>query len=135
MDPHSIDPARHYPIQKTDEYIRGHCYESSQKIYTPAVHPREPFATSRGMRVSPFYEREVALGGYFMEVAGWERAHGYAANEATLLEKYRDQVPVREVERLSPFAYVPSGHFFGSWPSSQYESFLHGSVLLEYPAP
>ena len=74
MDPHSIDPARHYPIQKTDEYIRGHCYESSQKVYTPAVHPREPFATSRGMRVSPFYEREVALGGYFMEVAGWERA-------------------------------------------------------------
>jgi glycine cleavage system aminomethyltransferase T len=50
------------------------------------------------MRVSPFYEREVALGGYFMEVAGWERAHGYAANEATLLTKYRDQVPAREAE-------------------------------------
>ena len=33
-----------------------------------------------------------------MEVAGWERAHGYAANEATLLAKYRDQVPVREAE-------------------------------------
>ena len=98
IDPHSIDPARHYPIQKTDEYIRGHCYESSQKVYTPAVHPREPFATSRGMRVSPFYEREVELGGYFMEVAGWERAHGYAANEATLLAKYRDQIPVRAAE-------------------------------------
>ena len=40
----------------------------------------------------------MALGGYFMEVAGWERAHGYAANETTLLAKYRDQVPVREAE-------------------------------------
>ena len=98
MDPHSIDPARHYPIQKGDDYVRGRCYESAQKIYTPAVHPREPFLSSRGMRTSPFYEREVALGGYFMEVAGWERAHGYAANEATLLAKYRDQVPTREAE-------------------------------------
>ena len=98
MDPHSIDPARHYPIQKGDDYVRGRCYESAQKIYTPAVHPREPFLSSRGMRTSPFYEREVALGGYFMEVAGWERAHGYAANEASLLAKYRDQVPTREAE-------------------------------------
>ena len=98
MDPHSVDPARHYPIQLTDEFIRNRSYEIAQKIYTPAVHPREPYASSRGLRTSPFYEREVALGGYFMEVAGWERAHGYAANETTLLAKYRDQVPVREAE-------------------------------------
>jgi len=32
-----------------------------------------------------------------MELAGWERAHGYAANEH-LLEKYADRVPVRENE-------------------------------------
>jgi glycine cleavage system aminomethyltransferase T len=50
------------------------------------------------MRTSPFYEREVALGGYFMEVAGWERAYGYAANEATLLQTYRDRVPTRAAE-------------------------------------
>ena len=30
MDPHSVDPARHYPIQKTDDYIRGRCYESAK---------------------------------------------------------------------------------------------------------
>ncbi len=98
MDPHGVDPARHYPIQLTDEFIRNRSYEIAQKIYTPAVHPREPYASSRVLRTSPFYEREVALGGYFMEVAGWERAHGYAANEATLLAQYRDRVPVREAE-------------------------------------
>jgi len=32
-----------------------------------------------------------------MEAAGWERAHGYAANEH-LLEKFNDRVPVREHE-------------------------------------
>src|SRR3546814_12416351 len=30
-----------------------------------------------------------------MEIAGWERAHGYASNEATLLAKYADRVPER----------------------------------------
>jgi glycine/D-amino acid oxidase-like deaminating enzyme len=35
MDPHGIDPARHYPIQLTDEFIRNRTYEIAQKIYTP----------------------------------------------------------------------------------------------------
>lgn len=98
MDPHSIDIARFYPDQKDDDYVYGRCGEIAQKIYTPAVHPREPFATGRNLYVSPFYQREVELGGYFMEIAGWERAHGYRSNEATLLAKYRDRVPVRDNE-------------------------------------
>ncbi len=32
-----------------------------------------------------------------MELGGWERAHGYAANEH-LLENYGNRVPVRENE-------------------------------------
>ncbi len=32
-----------------------------------------------------------------MELGGWERAHGYAANEH-LLEKFGDRIPVRENE-------------------------------------
>ncbi len=98
FDFQGIDIARFYPIQKTQAVVESRCYEIAQKVYTPAVHPREPFATGRELRVSPFYQREVELGGYFMEAVGWERAHGYAANEATLLEKYRDRVPKREHE-------------------------------------
>ena len=97
MDINSIDIARYYAMQKTPEYIRGRCYESAFKIYNPAVHNREPYTQGRGLRRSPFWQREEELGGYFMELAGWERAHGYAANEH-LLEKYADQVPVRENE-------------------------------------
>ena len=96
-DINSIDVARYYPLQKTPEYIRGRCYESAFKIYNPAVHDREPYTQGRGLRRSPFWQREQELGGYFMELAGWERAHGYAAN-GHLLEKYADQVPVRENE-------------------------------------
>ena len=97
VDINSIDVARFYPIQKTPTYIHDRCYESAFKIYNPAVHDREPYSKGRSLRRSPFWSRENELGGYFMELSGWERAHGYAANEH-LLEKYADQVPVRENE-------------------------------------
>ena len=97
IDHHAIDYARFYPFQTKDGFIEARCTETAMKIYNPAVHPREPFAGGRDVRRSPFYEREKELGGYFMELGGWERAHGYASNEH-LLDKYANQVPVRENE-------------------------------------
>ena len=96
-DHHGLDVSRYYPFQQDEAYIEGRCYESAFKIYNPAVHNREPYTKGRNVRQSPFHDREQALGGYFMELAGWERAHGYASNEH-LLEKYGNQVPVREAE-------------------------------------
>lgn len=97
VDHHGIDVARYYPIQKTPTYIHDRCYETAFKIYNPAVHSREPYSKGRSLRRSPFWAREQELGGHFMELAGWERAHGYASNDH-LLEKYGDRVPVRENE-------------------------------------
>ena len=97
IDHARIDYARFNPFALTEKFIEERCAETAAKIYNPPVHPREPFAGGRGIRRSPFWEREKALGGYFMELGGWERAHGYAANEH-LLEKYGDKVPVREDE-------------------------------------
>ncbi len=97
LDNFGIDVSRYYPFQQEEQYIHDRCYETAFKIYNPAVHNREPYSKGRGIRKSPFYEREKALGAYFMEAAGWERAHGYAANEH-LLEKFADQIPVRESE-------------------------------------
>jgi len=97
LDNFGIDVARYYPFQKTESYIRERCYETAFKIYNPPVHNREPYTAARDVRRSPFWEREKELGGYFMEGAGWERAHGYASNEH-LLEKYANQVPERNAE-------------------------------------
>lgn len=97
IDHNRIDYSRFQDYQLKEDFIWGRCEETAKKIYTPPVHPREPFGNGRNIRRSPFYDREVELGGYFMELGGWERAHGYAANEH-LLEKYADQVPVRENE-------------------------------------
>jgi len=97
IDHHGIDVSRYYPIQKTQTYIERRCYESAFKIYNPPVHSREPYTVARGLRRSHFWSREQELGGHFMELAGWERAHGYAANEH-LLEKFADRVPERRAE-------------------------------------
>ncbi|KAB2868799.1 MAG: FAD-dependent oxidoreductase, partial [Bauldia sp.] len=97
IDHARIDYARFYDHQLDAGFVEGRCGEAACKVYNPAVHPREPYATGRDVRRSPFHEREKELGGYFMELGGWERAHGYAANEH-LLEKYGARVPVRENE-------------------------------------
>jgi glycine cleavage system aminomethyltransferase T len=97
IDHSRIDYARFYPFQLEEAFIEARCTETARKVYNPPVHPREPFAGGRGIRRSPFWEREKELGGYFMELGGWERAHGYAANEH-LLAKYGDRVPVRANE-------------------------------------
>jgi glycine/D-amino acid oxidase-like deaminating enzyme len=94
IDHARIDVARTYPFQQDEQYIHDRCYEGAFKIYNPPVHTREPYGSARGIYKSPFYEREKALGAYFMELSGWERAHGYASNEH-LLAVYGDRVPVR----------------------------------------
>jgi glycine cleavage system aminomethyltransferase T/glycine/D-amino acid oxidase-like deaminating enzyme len=97
IDHNRIDYSRFQPFQLEEDFITARCTETAMKVYNPAVHPREPFSGGRNVRRSPFYEREKELGGYFMELGGWERAHGYAANEH-LLDKYGERVPVRENE-------------------------------------
>jgi glycine cleavage system aminomethyltransferase T len=94
IDHARIDVARTYPFQQNEQYIHDRCYEGAFKIYNPPVHTREPYGSARGIYKSPFHEREKALGAYFMELSGWERAHGYASNEH-LLAVYGDRVPVR----------------------------------------
>ncbi len=98
VDMHSFDISRFYPHQKEKEFVKTRAFENSQTIYTPAVHPREPYITQREMFVSPFYEREKELGGHFEnEVAGWERALAYTSNREKL-EHYIKEVPLRENE-------------------------------------
>src|SRR2546423_12738165 len=61
------------------------------------VHPMEQWESNRRVRLSPFYEREKALGAVFYETAGWERPWWYESN-VSLLEEYGDRVMPREAE-------------------------------------
>jgi glycine cleavage system aminomethyltransferase T/glycine/D-amino acid oxidase-like deaminating enzyme len=86
IDLQSSDIARFYPEQRTPQHVKGRAAEGFNKTYG-IVHPAEQWEANRRVRVSPFYEREQALGAVFFEAAAWERPHWYASN-AHLVEEY-----------------------------------------------
>jgi glycine cleavage system aminomethyltransferase T/glycine/D-amino acid oxidase-like deaminating enzyme len=96
IDLHSSDIARFWEHQKTRTHVRARTAEGFNKTYG-IVHPSEQWESNRGVRLSPFHERERELGAVFFEVAGWERPHWYESN-APLLEEYEDRVAPREAE-------------------------------------
>ena len=113
VDMHAFDIARFYPVQKEKEFVKTRSFENAQTIYTPAVHPREPYISHRELYVSPFYKREKELGGFFEnEVAGWERALAYESNKQKL-DQYFKEVPVRGNEwdrRHVPYEIANAEH-------------------------
>ena len=86
IDLQSSDIARFYPEQRTPEHVKGRASEGFNKTYG-IVHPGEQWESNRGVRMSPFYEREQELGAVFYEAAAWERPHWYESN-APLVEEY-----------------------------------------------
>jgi glycine cleavage system aminomethyltransferase T/glycine/D-amino acid oxidase-like deaminating enzyme len=96
IDPHASDIARFYPHQRTRKHIQVRSAEGYNKTYG-IVHPMEQWASNRDVRLSPFVERERALGAVFYETAGWERPFWYGSNQP-LLEEYGDRVMDREAE-------------------------------------
>jgi glycine cleavage system aminomethyltransferase T/glycine/D-amino acid oxidase-like deaminating enzyme len=96
IDPHGSDIARFYDHHKTTQHIAARSSEGYNKTYG-IVHPNEQWASNRGVRLSPFYEREKELGAEFFEAAGWERPYWYGTNER-LLAEYGDRVMPREAE-------------------------------------
>jgi glycine/D-amino acid oxidase-like deaminating enzyme len=96
FDTNEVDIARFYPYGRTKSHVNSRTSEGYNRTYG-IVHPREQWASSRNIRLSPFYGRETELGAVFFETAGWERPHWYESN-AGLLEEYEDLVQHRPNE-------------------------------------
>ncbi|HVU78995.1 MAG TPA: FAD-dependent oxidoreductase [Gaiellaceae bacterium] len=96
IDLQASDIARFYECQKSRTHVRARAAEGFNKTYG-IVHPNEQWESNRGVRLSPFYEREQALGAVFYEAAAWERPHWYESN-AKLLEEFGDRINRREAE-------------------------------------
>jgi glycine cleavage system aminomethyltransferase T/glycine/D-amino acid oxidase-like deaminating enzyme len=96
IDVYESNIARAYGCQRTRTHIRARADEGFNKMYG-IVHPGEQWESNRGLRLSPFYEREKSLGASFIETVGWERPNWYESN-APLLEQYGDRVTRREAE-------------------------------------
>ena len=85
-DPHGSDITRFYPHERTEQHIRDRCNEHFNKTYG-IVHPREQWASARGMNRAPFHDRTTALGAEYYDARGWERPQWYASNQ-DLVERY-----------------------------------------------
>jgi glycine cleavage system aminomethyltransferase T len=96
IDLHSSDVARFHEHQKTRTHVKARTGEAFNKTYG-IVHPAEQWASNRDVRLSPFNERQRALGAFFFEAAGWERPQWYESN-ARLLEEYGERTAPREAE-------------------------------------
>jgi glycine cleavage system aminomethyltransferase T/glycine/D-amino acid oxidase-like deaminating enzyme len=96
IDVHACDVARAHPHQRTRAHVVARASEGFNKMYG-IVHPGEQWGSERENRLSPFHERERALGAAFIETAGWERPNWYESN-APLLREYEDRVSRREAE-------------------------------------
>jgi glycine cleavage system aminomethyltransferase T/glycine/D-amino acid oxidase-like deaminating enzyme len=96
IDLQASDVARFYEHQKSAAHVKARAAEGFNKTYG-IIHPGEQWESNRGVRLSPFYERERELDAVFFEAAGWERPHWYESNRP-LLEEYGDRVADREAE-------------------------------------
>ena len=96
IDLHSSDIARFHEHQKTRAHVRARAAEGFNKTYG-IVHPSEQWASNRDIRLAPFHNRELELGAFFFEAAGWERPFWYESN-APLLEEFGDRITRRTAE-------------------------------------
>lgn len=96
IDVHASDVTRFYDYGRTKKHVTARTSEGYNKTYG-IVHPREQWESNRRVRVSPFFEREQALGAVFFETAGWERPQWYESNKS-LLDKYGNRILGRSHE-------------------------------------
>ncbi len=86
LDVHELDLHRFEPHQVAPAFVEARGRQNFIEVYD-VLHPLQPMERPRPLRTSPFYLRQLALGGYFLEGGGWERPHWYGAN-AHLLARY-----------------------------------------------
>ncbi|WP_348533238.1 FAD-dependent oxidoreductase [Kitasatospora sp. MAA4] len=80
-DVHECDLNRFEAVQLAPSYVHRRGCQNFVEVYD-IIHPLQPMAEPRPLRVSPFHARQRELGAYFLEAAGWERPHWYEANAA-----------------------------------------------------
>jgi len=79
LDLREEDLNRFYPHALTRSYLRARGAQNYREVYD-IIHPLQPMETPRKLRLTPFYDREQALGAMFLEGAGWERPQWYEGN-------------------------------------------------------
>jgi glycine cleavage system T protein len=80
MDMGEADANRFYPFQTTPAYVQTRGAQQYREVYD-VLHPLQQMERPRRVRLTPFYDRQEALGAEFFSGAGWERPQWFRANE------------------------------------------------------
>ncbi|MET9296317.1 FAD-dependent oxidoreductase [Streptomyces sp. NPDC003077] len=78
-DLHAFVPSRFEGAQLSPSFVAERGERQYVEVYD-VLHPLQPPAGPRPLRVSPWYGRQRELGAYFLEAGGWERPYWYEAN-------------------------------------------------------
>jgi len=84
LDLHECDPQRFDAHGTSRTYWRARGAQGYREVYD-VIHPRQQSEQARGLRTTPFREREAQLDASFFESAGWERPQWYDANRDLLV--------------------------------------------------
>ncbi len=77
------DANRFYPFQTTPPYVQARGAQQYREVYD-ILHPLQQMTAPRKLRLTPFYERHMALGAENFTGAGWERPQWFEANRDLL---------------------------------------------------
>jgi glycine cleavage system aminomethyltransferase T/glycine/D-amino acid oxidase-like deaminating enzyme len=106
IDVHECDLYRFEDIARSPEFIMQTSSQAFVEVYD-VIHPSQFRTALRGLRTSPFYERQKQLGAFFYEGGGWERPAWFEAN-AELAQRLRaDGLPFPERDDWSSRFWSP----------------------------
>ena len=94
VDTGGIHVRRFEPHAGETEYFVDRGAKRYEQVYS-IVEPRWQPSDHRGLRRSPFYPHQEALGAAFYQSGGWESPQYYESN-ADLVERYRERIPEQD---------------------------------------
>lgn len=117
VDTHEFDLYRFDNAALTDDYILTTSSQSFVEVYD-IIHPHDQVAAPRGVRTSPFYDRQAALGAEFWVANLWERPAWFEANQPILDELVAGGLQIPQRDAWSARNWSPISVAEAAWTRS-----------------
>jgi glycine cleavage system aminomethyltransferase T/glycine/D-amino acid oxidase-like deaminating enzyme len=106
VDVHECDLYRFEDVARSPKFTMQTSSQAFIEVYD-IIHPYQFRTAMRGLRTSPFYERQKQLGAYFYEGAGWERPAWFEANAGLAQRLFADGLAVQDRDDWSARFWSP----------------------------
>jgi glycine cleavage system aminomethyltransferase T/glycine/D-amino acid oxidase-like deaminating enzyme len=106
IDVHECDLYRFEDVARSPKFTMQTSSQAFIEVYD-IIHPYQFRTALRGLRTSPFYERQKQLGAYFYEGAGWERPAWFEANAELAQRLFADGLYVQARDDWSARFWSP----------------------------